>query len=215
MATREPEIPCVYIIGAQCTGKTTLVNALEEIYNRDEAILPGTRPLIIREVARTVLREKQFSRDDITTSPSRALQLQKHILDAQHQAEKSAVSLNSRSIWYISDRSGLDPIVYAQLFVGEDAAGEMLELKTWKELERRMKTGLVALCEAGCTWLTDDGVRLMPGHMEEWMRVDSAFRQLLAARQIKYTVVPKDTNSLEERVELVLKELSKATLTST
>jgi nicotinamide riboside kinase len=191
----------VYIIGAQCTGKTTLVNALEDSYAKNE------QPLVIREVARTVLREKGFSRSDITSSPSRALELQKHILDAQFEVEKAATGDDSCSPWYICDRSGLDPIVYAQLFVSEAAATEMLATDTWKELERRMKAGIVILCEAGCTWLVDDGTRLMPDGMDEWMRIDSAFRTLLAVRGINYKVIPKDMVSLEERVERVREHL--------
>jgi hypothetical protein len=240
MAGETPQPRCLYIIGAQCTGKTTLVNALEA----DFTILPpplvptsrtavadfiaaavppgktlkplqpfppelvrafntfappGTKlldqdaleavedaavgtedtatqeldtdtndirpvlanPLVIREVARTVMREKGFSRDDITTSPTRALRFQKHIIEAQLEAERSAKGLTTHSYnLFISDRSGLDPIIYAKLFAGDEAANGMLSSKTWKELERNMKAGVVMLCEAGCTWLVDDGTRL-------------------------------------------------------
>jgi ABC-type branched-subunit amino acid transport system ATPase component len=207
MAGEAAQSRCLYIIGAQCTGKTTLVNAPETMFSRDELSIPvqgtASRPAIIREVARTVLRDKHFSRDDITTSPSRALQLQKHILDAQHEAEQTAIGLNTPATWYISDRSGLDPIIYAQLFVGEEAAGEMLASEKWRELERRMKAGVVMLCEAGCSWLADDGTRLMPTGTEEWMLIDDAFRKLLAVRGICYTLVPSHVVSLEARVQLV------------
>jgi nicotinamide riboside kinase len=213
MAEGAARSQCLYIIGAQCTGKTTLVNALETEFCHIEAILSTqgvfSKPVVIREVARTVLREKQFNRHDITTSPSRALQLQKHILDAQFAAEKAAIGLDTPTAWYISDRSGLDPIVYAQLFVGEEAAGQMLASEEWRELEQRMKAGIVILCEAGCSWLVDDGTRLMPEGMEQWMRIDSVFHELLAARDIRYTVVPKDVVSLEARVKLVQECLRK------
>ena len=93
MAQNKAQSRCLYIIGAQSTGKTTLVNALEETFHRNESTKAErdvTKPHIIREVARTVLREKHFSRHDIATSPSRALQLQKHILNAQFDAEMIA-----------------------------------------------------------------------------------------------------------------------------
>ena len=195
----------LYVVGAQCTGKTTLVNALEAAYtvqSVDEAGEPLQQPSIIREVARTVLKEKSFTREDITTSPSRALQLQTHILEAQLEAERSA-SNDTPPRWYICDRSGLDPIAYAQTFVGVEAADEMLASAAWMQLERRMKDGIVILCEAGCSWLVDDGTRLMPTGLEDWMRVDGAFRELLGARGIGYTGIPKDMVSLAERVELV------------
>jgi nicotinamide riboside kinase len=208
MASEVAVSRCLYIIGAQCTGKTTLVNALEDAFCQGGIALriPGisSKPVIIREVARTVLKDKQFSRDDITSSPFRALQLQKHILDAQFESEKTAIGPDTpHTTWYISDRSGLDPIIYAQLFVGTDAASEMLASEKWKELERRMKAGVVMLCEAGCTWLVDDGTRLMPDGREEWMRIDDAFRKKLADRGIHYTLVPNHVVSLEARVHLV------------
>jgi nicotinamide riboside kinase len=195
----------VYIIGPQCTGKTTLVNALEKAFRHDadKALTGGQQqPLILREVARTVLKEKGFIREDITTSPTRALQLQQHILEAQHTAEATARA-STPSFWYICDRSGLDPIVYTKCFVGSEAVEKLLASKTWLELETQMKEGVVVLCEAGCTWLVDDGVRLMPNDMEEWTRVDAAFRDLLQKRGIEYTIISKDMVDIRTRVEFV------------
>jgi hypothetical protein len=148
-----------------------------------------------------VLKEKGFSREDLM-SPHRALQLQQHILDAQLQAEIS-VKADEPSGWYICDRSGLDPIVYAQVLVGSSAAENMLASDAWQKLEHKMKSGVVVLCEAGCTWLVDDGVRLMPRELDEWMRVDAAFRELLRARGIPFTVISKDVISMPERVKKV------------
>lgn len=192
----------IYVVGAQCTGKTTLVNALEGHYKTDDVSQKLQQPIIIREVARTVLKEKDFTRNDLTTSPIRALQLQQHILDAQLQ-EECAKTDDTPSNWYICDRSGLDPIVYAQLFAGKSAAEDMLASEAWQALERKMKTGIVILCEAGCTWLIDDGIRLMPEGLDDWMRVDIAFRELLDARGIGYTIISKDVISLPERLEVV------------
>jgi nicotinamide riboside kinase len=195
----------IYIIGAQSTGKTTLVNALESYLNECANTNSGKwpqNPLIIREVARTVLKDKNFSREDITTSPIRALQLQQHILRAQYEAETTACARDA-SAWYICDRSGLDPIVYAACFIGAEPAAEMLTSKVWLELENRMKEGIVVVCEAGCHWLKDDGVRLMPSNEEEWMRIDHAFRGLLKARGISFSILSKDMEDIKERVEYV------------
>jgi nicotinamide riboside kinase len=191
----------IYVVGAQCRGKTTLVNALEDHFKSNEVKRTLQQPTIIREVARTVLKEKGFTRDDLATSPIRALQLQQHILDAQLHAE-GAKNKTASSNWYICDRSGLDPNVYAQLFAGRSAAEDMLESEAWQALERRMKNGIVMLCEAGCTWLIDDGIRLMPDGLDDWMRVDS-FRELLDARGIAYTIIWKDVISLPERLKMV------------
>jgi nicotinamide riboside kinase len=191
----------IYIIGAQSTGKSTLVNALKSSYALENVGDVG-QPHIIREIARTVLKAKSFTREDITNSPSRAFELQRHILDAQREAEASASNDASYS-WYICDRSGLDPIVYAQLFVGKDAADVMMTSEAWRELKCKMRAGIVMLCEAGCSWLIDDGIRLMPDDVDAWMRVDAAFRALLAAQGISYTVVSKEMISLQERVNVV------------
>jgi hypothetical protein len=66
-----------------------------------------------------------------------------------------------------------------------------------------MKMGVVMLCEAGCSWLADDGTRLMPTGTEEWMRIDDAFRKQLAVCGIQYTLVPNHVVDLEARVQLV------------
>lgn len=202
----------VYIIGAQSTGKTTLVNALERYLNETgEANRTNLdqRPMVIREVARTVLKEKNYRREDITTSPTRSLELQWHILQAQYEAE-TAAGASDASTWYISDRSGLDPIVYAICYVGVEAAADMLRSRVWLELEDRMKEGIVILCEAGHHWLVDDGVRLMPNDAAEWTRVDTAFRDVLKMRGLNFSTVSKDMTDLKERVEHVQKLIDDA-----
>lgn len=144
MTSHEHRQANVYIIGAQSTGKTTLVNAVEVSF-ADLA----SPPTVIREVARTVLKDKQYTRDDIRTSPARALELQHHILDAQFAAEEVAGATIGEK-WYLSDRSGLDPIVYAHLYAGQKAAESMLESRAWEELEVKMKAGVVILCGKQC-----------------------------------------------------------------
>ena len=191
----------IFVIGAQCTGKTTLVDALEEYFSQPEK--SSSRLSIIREVARDVLKRYNFTRDDITSSPERALQLQNYILEAQFEAE-TAVSIDPSADWYISDRSGIDPIVYAHIFVGEEAAKQLLASATWKKLEEHMKAGLVVLCEAGFSWLIDDGTRLMPKDIEDWKRLDAAFRNLLTTREIDYIVIPRDKTDVLDRVAVVV-----------
>jgi nicotinamide riboside kinase len=197
----------IFVVGAQSTGKTTIVNALEEHYTRIDHVQP---PTIIREVARTVLKKYGFTRDDITNSPDRALELQERILEAQLEAETSVVH-SSRLRWYICDRSGIDPVVYALLFHSEAAAEKIFMSPAWTVLERNMKQGVVFLCEAGCEWLVDDGTRLMPQDDKGWEKVDMTFRKLLEERGIPYDIVPRTTKDLNERVKLVLDISASAT----
>ncbi|KAF2261916.1 hypothetical protein CC78DRAFT_607082 [Lojkania enalia] len=66
----------IYITGAQSTGKMTLANCLEGFYGSLNGTDSGTLlPDIIRPVTSAVLKEN-FSRLDITSSPTRAIQLQ-------------------------------------------------------------------------------------------------------------------------------------------
>lgn len=197
----------VFIVGAQSTGKTTLVDALEKIYSKPTISSPikhhrPMAPIFIREVARNVLKTHGFTREDITSSPERALQLQKHILQAQQEAEIAAVSQSSNS-WYVTDRSAIDPIVYASVFVSETAAEDLFASKPWNDMEGRMRGGLVFLCEAGTRWLVDDGTRLMPTDEEDWMKVDRAFRRLLEARDIAYKIIPRHIQDIDARVSIV------------
>jgi nicotinamide riboside kinase len=199
----------IWIIGPQSTGKTTLVNALDQAFASSESSSAASciRPVVIREVARTVLRTQHYTRNDITNSPSRALELQKLILEAQYTAEESALNTNQPYSWFISDRSGLDPIVYAKVFVGDRTVQELTSSDQWRTLEQRMKNGLVVLCEAGCTWLVDDGTRLMPKNLDDWMRVDTAFHEMLKTVAIDKIVIPKTLTELQERVQVVLDAL--------
>ncbi|KAF2101258.1 hypothetical protein NA57DRAFT_72700 [Rhizodiscina lignyota] len=191
----------IFVIGAQCTGKSTLVNGLEGHFSQSLSLAPS--PSIIREVARSVLHKYGFTRDDILNSPERALQLQEKILEAQFEAE-GAILDDLTTKWYISDRSGLDPIVYAYLYVSEESAQRLLASPIWTALESNMKGGLVILCEAGCSWLVDDGTRLMPKDDKDWERVDLAFRMLLDMRDIEYILLPRDMKDLERRIEIVV-----------
>ena len=100
----------IYIVGAQCTGKTTLITALSNHITSPSVSSTIPAPLIVTEVARTVLRKHKFTASDITSSPDKSLLFQRLILEAQYAAEKAAET----SPWFISDRSGFDPIVYAR-----------------------------------------------------------------------------------------------------
>jgi nicotinamide riboside kinase len=195
----------IYIIGAASTGKTTLVNALKTSFEHDASRHHNTcptQPCIIPELARTVLREKGFNRQDITTSPIRALRIQQYILNAQYTAETTSCPPNTAA-WCICDRSGIDPIVYAKCFAGVEASEGLLASTAWLELEARMKRGIVVLCEVGNNWLVDDGVRLMPNDASEWTYMDRSYRGLLEWRGIEFSVLPKHLVDLKKRVEFV------------
>jgi hypothetical protein len=203
----------VYVVGAQCTGKTTLVNALEQYYtesniSHQHSSNSADSPKIIREVARKVLAKYSFTRNDITTSPSRALELQKRILEAQHEAEQLLLADPSSS-WYISDCSGIDPIGVCTSVCRRRSSGSIAGFILLDSPSGKYEAGHCHFCEAGCSWLVDDGTRLMPEGDEDWMRVGRAFRHLLDRSGIEYHVIPKDMTDLAERVQLVKKRIGR------
>ena len=196
----QPQPKNIYVVGAQCTGKTTLVDALVAHLDTsiDEKGIEVSKPVVIKEVARKVLQEHNFTALDITTSPERALLLQKLILVAQYEAEKETAGK-----WFISDRSSVDPVVYAKVYVGEEACSDMLQMATSIQLLSNMRDALVCVCETNPSWLRDDGVRLMPKDLEEWTDFHQIFIGVLQELGIKYIILGKQTN-VSQRVDMVL-----------
>ena len=196
--------PNIYVVGAQSTGKSTLVNALASHFEQHDALAGNAypRPEVINEVARGVLQRHSFTANDIVSSKSRSLELQRLILEAQREAEVAA-----GHEWYISDRSGLDPLVYARQYVGVDETGTLMRTDAWQDLERRMKSGLVIVCEAGGEWLVDDGVRLMPQDRDAWIQMHSNFCEMLDKLGIAFHVLPVSIRELGARIEFVLSRL--------
>ena len=146
-----------------------------------------------------MLQKHNFTAKDITDSKTRSLSLQRLILKAQLRAEQTI-----GSEWFISDRSGLDPLVYAKQYVGESEARELIEAAEWVELRQHMRQSAVVVCEAGTSWLSDDGVRLMPTNKEEWMTFHQTFCTFLEESAIKYTVLSNSVLSLDDRVGFVV-----------
>ncbi|KAF5704625.1 P-loop containing protein [Fusarium mundagurra] len=196
----DAHIPNIYIIGPQSTGKTTLVNKLQADLEHRLADTSNDKPQIISEVARTVLAKHKYSAEDIVTSKTRCLELQQLILEAQASSEDEALKTSS---WFISDRSGFDPLVYAKRYAAPNAVDLLKELPAWKQVKERMERSLIVVCEAGTPWLMDDGVRLMPGSETEWMQVFHDFCELLDEVGLEYCAVPRTVLDISERAELV------------
>ncbi|KAL7915941.1 AAA domain-containing protein [Trichoderma velutinum] len=196
----------IYIVGAQCTGKTSLVNALESSFADLFSTAP---PIIVREVARSVLKIHGFTASDITSDPARCLQLQALILEAQFNSERDALTRNH---WIISDRSGIDPIIYASRHIGSEAVKLMTSSSYWQDLRDRMSQSLVFVCETVEDWLVSDGVRLMPRDIEDWMEYDDEFCRMLESAGIQYQIIPRSVESLEDRASFVWSRWKKATL---
>ena len=117
----------VFICGAQSTGKTTLLN--------DLISEPGQDLHKVNEIARNIIAENDWQREDFdpNTRPDTFYDLQVKILRAQSRIDKELCSKN-RS--YISDR-GLDPIIYCQVYLGEEWFKKIIKTKEAEECIRR------------------------------------------------------------------------------
>ena len=189
------KFPSIYIIGAQCTGKTTLTRALEQHF----ATNTTTSLFVITEIARGLLKEHNITREEIRNDPSKSADFQKAIMEAQLQQESSC-----QAPFQLSDRSGLDPIVYAKRFGPTDAASGMLSSSTWTELRLRLASSVIIVCEPRQEWLEDDGTRLMPLDWQDWMETHHVFCSLLDQCGLRHSVLPASVRMLSERVSFVL-----------
>ncbi|KAE8151412.1 AAA domain-containing protein [Aspergillus avenaceus] len=192
----------VYFVGAHGTGKTTVLQALRkhltthlitEMYGHETEY-----PNFIEEVVREVMQRDGYTGEHVKM-PSVGLELQKRTLMAQFKAEQAL-----ETKWFISDRSGIDPIIYARVFQGEQAAEELTRLSEWHVLRERMRHALVIVFEPGNErWLEVDGVRVICKDLEEWRAIGTAFCQALEDHGIQFAIMPRDLEDLNQRVLFV------------
>jgi predicted ATPase len=187
----------IYIIGAQCTGKTTLLKAISGHLRQTQ---PDLTFAVINELARGVLASTKVNRDDISSGSEKGMQFQKDVLEAQLERE-----LNCQPpVFLISDRSGIDPIAYARKYGSPRWEQEMIKSSSWLRLKERMQHGVVVLCEPVSAWLFDDGVRLMPKDQTEWTELHKIFLELLQESDITFHCLRAATTGTEERVRFIL-----------
>jgi nicotinamide riboside kinase len=146
--TNQSPQTAIYVVGPSSTGKTTLCHALAEK-------LGLKAPAYITEVARTVMREIGCTRKDIGK-----LAMQTAIMKAQLQREDEG---RSQQV-LLSDRSAIDPIVYAILTsTTEDEAKQRREsltnLPQFQLALSRYRRSTFLLLTPVPEWVLDDGIR--------------------------------------------------------
>lgn len=189
--------PSIYVIGAQCTGKTTIVKALQKHFADSH---PKLEMIVVSELARDVLRNQNVTREHVQAGDTKAMQLQQTILETQFQTE----SASQAHQLVLSDRSGLDPIAYALKYGEASHAQALKETEAWESLRSTMQRSVVILCEPVVEWLVDDGERLMPKSVEEWLDLHETFVKLLHEMSIEFKVLPSSLTALKDRVGFVL-----------
>ena len=114
----------VYIVGPSSSGKTTLCNA----FAADRGIPPS---IYIKEIARAVMASQGFTRADVST-----FEMQSAIMIAQLRAEAESLeevgraTKNESPVLLLSDRSAVDPTVYARSSGG--TGGRDMQLKLFQ-----------------------------------------------------------------------------------
>jgi nicotinamide riboside kinase len=188
LSTRE-----IYIIGPSSTGKTTLCNALARHLDLNSNAF-------ITEVARDVMRSTGFTRADVGS-----LAMQQAILNAQVKREEEARTCNEV---VLSDRSGVDPVVYALLTAKSEADAlekrrALASTPAFQGAVSAYRKALVVLLTPVPQWVVDDGVR----SLDDQLSCLHVFRQLLAELKIIYTELGPERMDLKERVDFVVKKM--------
>ena len=192
----------VYIIGAQCTGKTTLSIAVAEAIKQQ---YPTVKCESLNETARDTLKLHGYSRDDVRNGGERCLELQRLIME--HQIEKESIVIAQQPDVVVSDRSGLDPLVYAMIYCDESMARQLQSSPQWISVKNGLKAGTVIVCEPVQEWLRDDGTRLMPEDWKEWKTTHEQFCRLLEENDIVYKMLSSRIMDVSKRTEFVLREM--------
>ncbi|KAI0063599.1 hypothetical protein BV25DRAFT_1854021 [Artomyces pyxidatus] len=186
-------ITAIYVVGPSSTGKTTLCNALA-------ARLGLSSEVYITEVARKVMRERGFTRDDVGK-----VEMQRAIMEAQLAYDESArIYAGGRggAGVVLSDRSAVDAVVYAELNDdGETGAmaRTLIASPPFQAALPAYRHSLFVLLQPVAEWLVDDGVR----SLEDGWRCHEAFRVMLSNLDIPHIELDGTSRWLEERVALV------------
>ena len=170
----------------------------------------------ITEVARTVMKNTDFSKESIgyvnpgsiyrTVIPTlkRDIEMQRTILKAQLEQELKArsVAAGSATKLVLSDRSAIDPVAYAVLTAAnkEDERQRkeiLVDIPEFQDALRWYREGMFILFKPVSEWLVDDGVRSMDARGQNL----DAFRGLLEELDIPFVELGGEIKNIQARVE--------------
>lgn len=189
---------CVYFIGPGSTGKTTLTKAVWKKCSPETSMLT--------EVARTVLRKLKYTANDISSDPIKCYNLQKAIFVEQCDKERELLETNRK---FISDRSAIDPLVYAEFYINGNTFDPFLDLEDtkWHEIKLRYqdeRNTLIVLIEPNESFLKNDGTRKMPTDLEEWKSFYRCFLSFMNKNQIPFKIIPSNVTNICQRTDQVI-----------
>lgn len=145
----------VYLCGAHSTGKTTLLNDLMPSLMQVQAYT---------NVARDIFHELGWKRDDWDHEkhPDTFEMLLEMILKRLLEFANNSISAGTD---YVCDR-GIDSLVYADEYLGEESRRRLQELPFVQEFIGRLRDSLVFVLTPHPECMEDDGIRRSPNIQE-------------------------------------------------
>lgn len=190
-----PKTKHIFIVGPSSAGKTTLCSAL----SKRLGIPPSAR---ISEVARTVMKKRSFTREDIGK-----LEMQRAIIYAQLEEESNVIQRLQEDGGGIllSDRSAIDAVVYAMLTANDDNTRTerwrvLVETPEFQHALQRYRHSTVILLKPVPEWLVDDGVRSI--YNQEYC--GEQFLAYLNKMGVPFYELGLECLDIHRRVELVM-----------
>lgn len=200
--TTSDSLPALFVVGPSSAGKTTLCDALAT-----RLCLPECA--YIKEVARTVMSNMGFTRDDVNK-----LEMQRAILLAHLRAESTAFVACERSKdmgvpveLLLSDRSAVDPVVYTHLSRSASRQSNLrslIDLEQFRSVLPLYRRSSFILLAPVAEWLEDDGIRSVD---DSFSCMDS-YRDILREFRIPFMEIDESCQNLDERVERALTYLA-------
>lgn len=194
MTDHQQPLTELYVVGPSSTGKTTLCNAVAQS-------LELRSWCYITEVARQIMKRRGFTREDMGK-----IEMQSAIMLAQleREAEVCERARNTGKTLILSDRSGIDPIVYAVLTAKDERQARqkktlLVEHPTFQSALKRYRKAKFLLLRPVPEWLVDDGVRSLEQHARSF----HIYLAVLAELGIPYHEIGDDMKDLSERTNWV------------
>ncbi|EKM53817.1 uncharacterized protein PHACADRAFT_211456 [Phanerochaete carnosa HHB-10118-sp] len=180
----------VFVVGASSVGKTTLCKAIVD----NLAVEPDRW---IKETAREVMRTQGFSRDT-----THKVEMQHAIMAAQLNAEERVLTRprGNGPILLLSDRSAVDPIVYAATSSvdGESKRLRLIQDPAFQATLAFYRESLFFLLQPVLEWLQDDGIR----SLEDPWNYNAHLRTTLTELGIPFVEIGEELKDIAERVEI-------------
>ena len=182
------DLPCVYFVGAEMAGKTTLVGFVEEVFGV---------PRLRGESAR-IVKDEYGGWGAIRSRGKNSDRYQRAVFEQQ-----LAMELRQRP-HYVADRCLLDSLGYASEYAGNVEELWSLESPEIAEILDRLRKAVVFLVKPHRELKVADGERLVVSY-EQQLRIDAKIELLLQFNGIRpVRITDLGASQREEQISLFL-----------